>query len=332
MPSVSEIAQRAGVAKSTVSLALNNRRNVSEATRKKVLQALEELRRESPPPSATRNGTQSYNVLLIHPETLYSSQVFRETLQGIQIAIDETNSRLTLAVHQSPLHANHATHILLHDPTLRPDGALVVGAQINDPILDEIRAEKLPCVLLARQEGADDVSIVGMDNIAGMREATQYLIDLGHRCIAFVGGATVYDFTELRRKGYEAAMAAANLPTEGLTFLGSGDEAIRDFLNAKTGATAVVFINDEYAQRAYPVLNEAGIRIPDDLSITGFDDTNDARLYSPPLTTLTVQRDQIGYWAARVLVEHIRNPNMMPMRLIMRPRLNIRESCRAIKE
>ena len=328
MPSVSEVARRAGVSKSTVSLALNNRPNVSEAMRKKITQAMDDLRREEAP-LTPKDATETIDLLLIHPETLYSSQVFREPLQGIQAAIAESNSRLTMAVHQSPLNANHATHVLLHDPALRPDGVIVSGAHLNDPILDEIRAEKLPCVLLARQEGPDDVSLVGMDNVAGACDAAEYLIKLGHKRIAFVGGYPVFDFTELRLKGYAQAMQAANLSTEGLTFLGRGDEAVKSFLDAKTGATAIVFINDEHARRALPVLKEAGIRIPDDLSVTGFDDTDDALQYDPPLTTLSVDRAQIGYWTVRVLVDQIRNPARLPIRVIIRPRLTMRASCRA---
>jgi DNA-binding LacI/PurR family transcriptional regulator len=168
-----------------------------------------------------------------------------------------------------------------------------------------------------------------MDNVAGACDAAEYLIKLGHKRIAFVGGYPVFDFTELRLKGYAQAMQAANLSTEGLTFLGRGDEAVKSFLDAKTGATAIVFINDEHARRALPVLKEAGIRIPDDLSVTGFDDTDDALQYDPPLTTLSVDRAQIGYWTVRVLVDQIRNPARLPIRVIIRPRLTVRASCRA---
>jgi len=328
MPSVSEVARRAGVSKSTVSLALNNRPNVSEAMRKKITRVMDELRREEAP-LMPKDATEAIDLLFIHPETLYSSQVFREPLQGIQAAIAETKSRLTMAVHQSPLNADHATHVLLHDPALRPDGVIVSGAHLNDPILDEIRAENLPCVLLARQEGPDDMSLVGMDNVIGARDATEYLIKLGHQRIAFVGGYPVFDFTELRRKGYTQAMQIGQFATDGLTFLGRGDEAVKSFLEAKTKATAIVFINDEHARRASPILKEVGVRIPDDLSVTGFDDTDDAIHYAPPLTTLTVDRVQIGYWTVRVLVNQIRNPSHLPIRIIMRPRLNVRASCRA---
>jgi LacI family transcriptional regulator len=209
MPSVSQIARRAGVSKSTVSLVLNNRPNVTEATRRRVLQSLEDLRRESSSPAPSPHEV--VNVLLIHPATLRSSQVFRELLQGVQSGIEHTKARLTLAVNQSPLESNHATHVLLHDRALKPDGVLVIGAQRDDPILGEIRTEKLPCVLLARQDVPADMSAVGMDNVGGARQAIEYLIALGHQRIAFLGGDAAYDYTHLRQQGYREALRAAQV-------------------------------------------------------------------------------------------------------------------------
>jgi len=144
MPSVSEIARRAGVSKSTVSLVLNNRPNVSNATRQRVIQALEDLQRVAAASSV--KAEQRINALLIHPILLGSQQVFRELLQGVKNGIEEADGRLTLAVHQPPLQPAHATHALLHDRAFRPDGVIVMGAHMDDPIFDEVRRENLPCV------------------------------------------------------------------------------------------------------------------------------------------------------------------------------------------
>lgn len=330
MPSVSEIARRAGVSKSTVSLALNNRPNVSDATRRRVVQAMEDLQRVAVVSSV--KSEQRVNALLIHPIMLGSQQVFRELLQGVKTGIEEADGRLTLAVHQPPLQPEHATHALLHDRAFRPDGVIVMGVRVDDPILDEIRRENLPCVLLARQAAPPDMSAVGMDNVAGAREATEYLIKLGHRRIAFVGGDASYDYTNLRQTGYRAALQAAQLPTDGLTFLGLGDEAARTFLNARTHATAIFFVNDEQALRALPVIAKAGLRIPEDLSVVCFDDTDSVQHYNPPLTAVSVPRTQIGYWTAKTLMDCIHHRDLKTVRIVLRTRLNIRASCHAPKE
>jgi LacI family transcriptional regulator len=330
MPSVSEIARRAGVSKSTVSLVLNNRPNVSNTTRRRVIQALEDLQRAAA--ASSIKVEQRINVLLIHPILLGSQQVFRELLQGVKNGIEESDGRLTLAVHQPLLQPAHATHALLHDRAFRPDGVIVMGARVDDPILDEVRRESLPCVLLARQEAPPDMSAVGMDNVAGAREATEYLITLGHRRIAFVGGDASYDYTNLRRAGYCAALQAAQLPTDGLTFLGTGDEAARTFLNARTGATAIFFVNDEQALRALPVIARAGLRIPDDLSVICFDDTDQVLRYKPPLTAVAVPRTQVGYWTAKTLLDCIHHRELKTVRVVLRTSLSVRASCQAPKE
>lgn len=328
MPSLAQIAKRAGVSKSTVSLALNNRGNVTETTRRRVLCAVEDLRRESPPSAESANST--INVLLIHPGTLRSSQVFRQQLQGIYMGIEETKARITLAVNQFPLESNHATHVLLHDRALKPDGVIVMGARRDDPILAEIHDEKLPCVLLAREEAPAWVSTVSMDNFDGARVATEYLIKLGHTRIAFIGGDEVYDYTHLRCQGYCAAMQAAHLSTERLIFLGAGDVAARTLLAANVHATAIVFVNDEYALNAIPVLTQAKLKIPDALSVVSFDDTDEAVRHSPSLTGISVPRTQIGYWATRIVADAIRHPGIKTTRIVLRTHLNERASCKSI--
>lgn len=327
MPSVSEIARRAGVSKSTVSLALNNRPHVSDATRRRVVQALEDLQQLAAARSV--QAAQRNNVLLIHPIVLGSQQVFRELLQGVKSGIEAAGGRLTLAVHQPPLQPEHATHTLLHDRAFRPDGVILMGTRVDDPILDEVRREQLPCVLLARQDAPPDMSAVGMDNVAGAREATEYLINLGHRRIAFVGGDAQYEYTHLRHAGYQAALQAAQLPTDGLTFLGAGDAAARTFLQAHPRASAIFFVNAEQALRALPILCQAGIRIPKDLSVVCFDDTDNAQRYTPPLTTVAVPRLQIGSWAAKILMDCIHHRDLKTVRVVLRTELRVRASCQA---
>ncbi len=327
MPSVSAIARRAGVSKSTVSLVLNNKSNVSEAMRRRVLQAVEDLQRAAV--TVPLESQKTTNVLLIHPISLGSQQVFRELLQGVKTGVEEVDGRLTLAVHQPQLQPEHATHTLLHDRAFRPDGVIVMGAHVDDPIFAEIRSENLPCVLLARQDAPPDLSAVGMDNLEGARQATDYLIKLGHRRIAFLGGDPSYDYTRLRQTGYCAAMQAAQLATDGLAFLGMGDEAARNFLNARTDATAIFFVNDEQALRALPVLTNAGLRIPNDLSVVCFDDTDNVTRYDPPLTAISVPRTQVGYWTAKTLMDCIRYRDLKTVRVVLRTSLNVRASCQA---
>lgn len=324
-PSVSEIARLAGVSKSTVSLVLNNRPHVSDSIRKRVLDALEALQTQY---SGTPRIKGPFKILLLHPAHMGSIQVFRELLQGIHRGIEDAGARLTLAVHQPPLHPNHTTNVLLLDPALRPHGVLLMGALRDDPILELLRKENLPTVLVARETAFDGFSAVGMDNFRGSKEAVEYLIQLGHRRIAFLGGSDQYEYTRNRLAGYRDALAQAGITSEGWVFLGKGDEAVRALLSASPSlpVTAIFFVNDEHASQALPVLQKEGIRIPEDLSVIAFDDTELMAQWIPPISSVAVPRMEIGELAVKSLVEQITRPSIESIRIILHTHLRIRET------
>jgi len=311
MPSVSEIARRAKVSKSTVSLALNNKPHVSPQMKERVMKALTELNaREGERRDVSR---QEKTVLIIHPMSMESRQVFSELLQGIRAAVvEEAGGQMILAAHDPPLKPEHVASALLYDPALKPDGVIVMAAFAEDPILFAVQDEQLPCVLLARQHSPAGISCVGMDNTAGARSAAEHLYDLGHRRIAFAGG--------------QECMKAHNL--ESLVFLGRGDAATRALLGHDRRPTAILYVNDEHALAGLSVLREAGLSIPADISIIGFDDTDDAANADPPLTSVQVPRFRIGFLAGRTVLDHIRYPEIVHQNILMGTALILRESVR----
>jgi len=332
MASLSDIARHARVSKSTVSLVLNNKPNVSQAMKEKVLRAIAELDPQFF--NGKHTPTKNPSILLIHPLSMSSHQVFRELLQGVKAAvIEEAHGTLTLAAHDPPLRPNHATSALIHDPSLRPDGVILMGALENDPIFGDIRAENLPCVLLARQHGPEGVSVVGMDNGAGARSAVEYLLSQGHKKIAFIGGDRVYDYTELRLKGYMERMEKEGL--EPRFFLGKVDEALSELLSAapdkESLPSAIVFVNDEYAQYGIDRLKAVGLRVPQDISAIGFDDSENATACEPPLTSVRVPRFLIGKLAGRTVIDHINTPDLDHAAIVLKTTLTIRESVRALR-
>lgn len=328
MASVSEIAHRAGVSKSTVSLVLNNRPNVSRRMRERVMRAISELEASVTPAQGPQRKGKS--ILLIHPLSMGSHQVFRELLQGVRSSIvEEARGQLTLAAHDPPLRPDHATSALLHDPALRPDGVIVMAAAEEDPIIEETLREGLPCVLLARQHAPEGTSAVGMDNARGMRTAVEHLVHWGHRRIAFLGGDRTFDYTDLRLSGYRDGMRSAGLKTQ--VFLGSGSQATKEFLqeyshSPEEAPTAVVFVNDEHAAAGVPLLRAAGLDIPRDLSVIGFDDSDSAVELTPPLTSVRVPRYLIGKLAGRAVLDHIAYPELEHATIVLRTELVQRES------
>ena len=334
MPSVSKIAQHAGVSKSTVSLVLNNKPGVSENMRQQVLSVVDQLRAEE----ATSNNNLTrrkihpkqalLSVVVLHPAILPSSQVFSEFLQGIQAGADTYQVQLRLAVNDPHSPPEHITRLYLTDPALRPNGLIFMGARIVEPLIDEAKRQNIPYVLVGRQAPDSSASAIGRNEEEVTLEATNYLLELGHKAIAFVGGDEAYSYTHHRLDGYKQALQAQQIePLERWVALGDGREAAEKILSTSPEITAVIFVNDSYAMQGLPVFKAAGRRIPDDLSVISYDDTEEARSFDPPLTSIPYPRFESGLWALRALVERTKHPEMQSIQITFKSSLIKRASC-----
>lgn len=330
MATVREIAELAGVSKSTVSLVLNNKAGVSDELRAAVLRAVAELQRRQSADMPLEEGegrVRGLSLMVLHPPVLRSSQVFSEVLQGIEAAAEQFGAQLRLAANAPDAGDQHIAHLYLADAQLRPDGVIVFGARQHEPLLDKITALGLPCVVLGREAGKYPVSGIGRDEARHAAALTQHLLDLGHRAIGFVGGETHYDYTHNRLKGYRDALAAAGIaPREAWVQLGAGDAATQRLLASAPQLTALLFVNDSYAAEGLRVLSAAGVRIPDELSVASFDDSDIARLHEPPLTSIAYERFREGQWAVKLLIEQLRTPSLVRAHLLFDARLVVRAS------
>jgi LacI family transcriptional regulator len=341
MPTVSEIAKHTGVSKSTVSLVLNNKPGASTEMRQRVMEAVGQLRAreeaqsmaQAMPNSRTTAGTYPadngpLSVVVLHPSILRSSQVFSELLQGIQAGAHQYQLQLRLAANEPHLPQDHITRLYFSDPNLRPNGVLVIGARFEEPLLDEARKLGIPCVLVGRQADDAHVSAVGQNEETIAFEAANYLLDLGHRAIAFLGGERDYSYTHSRIAGYRRALQSHGIDSlERWVALGAGDVAAQKVLDDSPEITAAIFVNDAYAMEGLPLFQAAGRSIPGDLSVISFDDTEEARTFDPPLTSVSYPRYQEGFWSVKVLVERLRQPLMQSCQVVFRASLIERESC-----
>jgi DNA-binding LacI/PurR family transcriptional regulator len=210
---------------------------------------------------------------------------------------------------------------------------LIIGARVEEPLLEEARELGIPCVLVGRQSTDPQVSAVGRNEEAIASEATNYLIDLGHRAIAFLGGECDYSYTRNRLEGYRCALRARGIAcVDQWVALGAGDAAVIRVLETSPEITAAIFGNDAYAMEGLPALKLAGRCIPHDLSIISFDDTEEVRTFDPPLTSVSYPRYQEGFWSVKVLVERLREPLMQSCRVVFRASLIKRESCAPPRE
>jgi LacI family transcriptional regulator len=182
--------------------------------------------------------------------------------------------------------------------------------------------------LVGRQSPEPALAAVGRNEEEVTFQATNYLLDLGHRAVAFVGGDEAYSYTHSRLNGYRRALEQHDGPApDRWIALGHGATAVERVLASSPEITAVIFINDAYAMEGLPVFRANGRAIPDDLSVISFDDTEDARSFDPPLSSVSYPRFQEGLWSVKVLVDHIRQPLIKSCQVVFRASLIKRDSC-----
>jgi DNA-binding LacI/PurR family transcriptional regulator len=301
-PTIRDVAERAGVSKSLVSLVLRGSGHVRSEKREAVLRAVRELgyRPNAAARSLSEQRTRTIGVLLNDLRNPW----FVDLLDGL-----------------NPLLHDHGLHMLLGDARLnrrtgqdlaRPfldlqvDGLVVVGT-LPDPAALETAAARIPVVVAgAREPVPAGVDVVAGDDEQGARLATEHLIGLGHRRIAHLAGYGAVG--ELRQRSFEAVTRAHGLadraPVElsDMTEEGGFRTAVR-LLSRPERPTAVVAVNDIAAVGVLSAAEELGLRVPEDLSVTGYDNTSISRLRHLWLTTVDNAGHEVGRRAARCLLD-----------------------------
>ncbi len=310
---IRDVAERAGVSKSLVSLVLRGAAHVSDGKRQAVLDAIAELgyrpNRAARALSTARSGT--VGVLLNdlrNPWFVDLLEGLTATLQGADLAPVMTDSRTERRVGRRSVETL---------ATLGVDGLVIVG---TTPEAEAIiaAAESLPVVLAGtRQPRLPHVDVAVDDDEAGGRLATEHLIALGHCRIAHLGGPG--DVGDLRQSGYQAAMRDAGLDPDTYAETGgmseeSGYAATRRLLAREPRPTAIFAFNDITAVGAMSAAVDMGVRVPDELSLVGYDDTYLARVRHISLTSVDNGNYTVGVQAGKFLVERLNAPVPLPAR------------------
>lgn len=328
MATIKEIAQKAGVSPSTVSRILRGKGRVSQETRERVLRVARELG-YTPNVSARalvtgRTGTIGF---LIHPrQSLAYGSFYGEILSGIEKELQSYG-----------FHVLFSSQISENPPAMvkerRVDGLIIAGCDVPEKTVFSLKEMDIPLVLVDYHlKGVDSVVT---DNEGGAYDAVTHLIKLGHRKIGFIcewfGDLS---FAE-RFEGYKKALADHHIPfDENLVAEGaprtsnSGYIAMRRVLE-KVIPSAVFAANDATAIEAMQAIREAGLRIPQDIAIVGFDASSLSSHTDPPLTTVRVFRHKMGVVAAQRLMELIKEPQQPSMLIQISTQLIVRQSCGA---
>lgn len=326
--SIQDVAKAAGVSLGTVSRVLNDAPNVSPAMRAKVLEAIERL--DYQPRSAARSlaSGSSRSVALILPNL--ANPFFAAVAAGIEEVTDA--SGYVVIVCSASATAERERRYLKILAARQVDGLLVVGSNFEPAELDRLTGGT-PVIQLDREKRSPDAIVVKLDHRLGGYLATEHLLGLGHRDVAFIGDREDNDPSRARYWGYQDALSEHGIDEQGPLIargelsIAGGMSAARDLLARRVPFTAVFAMNDLMAVGAMVALREAGLRIADDVSVVGFDDIELAACTSPGLTTIRQPAHELGRRAAETLLARIQQ-QPYHTRVILDPELIIRESTR----
>lgn len=332
MTTIRDVARTCGVSTATVSNVLNNTgRPVHPRTRALVLEAAQRL---SYHPSAiarslTGQSLQTIGVLfgVIEPEVITNPYAVA-VLQGILTTAAENQYNVTLWT--IPWHSAEESASRFRDR--RTDGTIVVAPPLNRDIVSGLAAIGLPMVVVSSQTVPDGVAFIDVDNEQGLYLATKHVIELGHTHIAHMSGDENQPSFAARRAGFLRAMQETGLPVPEENLVTSWyivDRARKDalaLLSRPNRPTAVVTGSDNTACGILEAARELGIRVPEDLSVTGFDDIPPASMITPRLTTVRQPLVEIGGAAAQTLLHQIEGRTGCIQSKVVAPSLIVRES------
>jgi LacI family transcriptional regulator len=327
---IRDVARASGVSYSTVSRVLSGYEFVRETTRSRVMEAVEHLGYVANLQARSLAGGHSHIIGLLVPN-LDNSYVGTIT-KGIDQELARANYDLMLyTTHRHPSKESFYVSAIANGLTA---GLLLVAPLVPTTYLNALREQNFPYVLIDQADATDNSNIVDATNWQGTYEATRYLSALGHTRIAFITGTPTVRSAIDRLRGYKAALADCDIPArEELVVEGdyqqqAGYEATKSLLQSVAPPpTAILASNDLSAFGAMDAARECGLRIPDDISIIGFDDVPQASFVYPRLTTIHQPLEQMGRVAVKMLLEQIEDQSRPPQRVTLPTQLIIRDSC-----
>jgi DNA-binding LacI/PurR family transcriptional regulator len=306
-----EVAALAGVSRATVSRVVNGSSKVSERVRTAVGRAVEEL--GYVPNRAARSlvtrRTDTLALVVVEPTSLFfSDPFFAGTIRGIGSELGDSRYQLVLLMAQTRTELGRVEHYLLNG---HADGALIMSLRGRDPLPQRLIAGGVCTVLAGRPLAGADVGYVAADTVGGGRDAAAYLIRQGRRRVAAIAGPADTVPGADRLTGYEKALAEAGMRTDkSLIEAGdftreSGVRAMSALLARQPDLDAVFAASDLLALGALDVLRRTGRRVPEDVAVVGFDDSELARSAEPPLTTVRQPMEEIGREMVRLMLAQL---------------------------
>jgi LacI family transcriptional regulator len=325
---MADVAREAGVSQQTVSRVLNNKGEISPATRERILDIIQRLGYR---PSRIARGLATSKTMtlgLIVPDI--GNPFFSEIARGADRATHEAGYSLLLG--NTFEDAQREADVLRTLEEKRVDGILLCSSRLSQEKLDEFCASQPAVVLVNRWSVHANVGAVRVDDAAGAQEAVHHLIASNRRVIGLLAGPSASHSGQERAKGYVTALAEASLPFDSqlivnsLPYLEGGRQAALNLLTTRLDVSALLCYNDLVAAGALQACAKLGRRVPEDVAVIGCDDIPLAEMVTPPLTTLHVSQQDMGAQAVKLLLNKIGGGADDCREIVLQPQLVIRAS------
>lgn len=325
-----DIAKLSGVSRSTVSRVLNNDPNVRESTRRRVQDVIRRVNFQ-PNLAARSLATGHARVIgLVIPmgvATMFTDPYFPMLIKGISAACNANDYSVMLWLAE-PEYERRTVNQVLHNGMI--EGVVVASVLMDDPIVQALINSQMPFVLIGRHPTNPNVNYVDVDNRTSSRQLMEHLIGQGYRRIATITGAQNMIAGSDRLLGYMDALTQNGIPID-MEMIAPGNFTEEGGYSAMQrilphAPDAVFVASDTMALGALRAIQQAGLRVPDDIALTGFDDMPFAARLNPPLTTVHQPVEETGMKAAETLFELLTDPESGPVHRLVATELVVRAS------
>ena len=340
MSTIYDVAKFAGVSKSTVSLVLNNSSLVKKDTADKVLAAIKALNYVPNNNAQALSSKKNYciGIIIMADSAAPSSYDFDTHVglcsynitTGIMDALMDTTYGSLIERYCSVANPGELPYLIRNK---RVDGALIIGSPFDSSMIEKIKAMKFPLCLVGVSSYANGVDSVRANPAEGVVMGLKYLVEKGHRKILFINSPTIYISSYVREKALYRAANEIGISINPEWVVNCSDnvgssayETMKKSWEEGARPDAILCANGHLALGAMRYLYEIGVRVPDDISVFGYEDSSMSGYSIPALTTINIHKEEMGRVAARCLLERIENPEKKACEIVIPADIVVRDS------
>ncbi len=326
-PTIMDVADIAGCSIATVSRVLNRPETVREVTRKKIYEAMQQTGYRYIVPEQT-NYTKNKIILVMVPSI--ENPFYFKIVSGIHSAANRLGYQYL--IYQSGNKRYDLEQIQKIVTETKACGIVIMNPMFETEVLETVDAI-IPVVQCCEYDENSDKSYVSINDFAASKSLVEFMFSRGKRKICLINGPRVFKYARQRKAGYEAAFHEAGIPLDPEWMIEISDinfdsalSVITQLLNREEKPDSFFAISDVFAAAAIKAARRAGLRVPEDIGVVGFDNTYVSMMCEPSLTTVNQPQFQLGFIACELLMERINNPQIAQRHILLETELIIRES------